>query len=49
MKEFLLAIVAILVIGLGAMFVLENFQRSTDSAHVGSSTRINVPGAKPKG
>jgi len=49
MKEFLLAVLAVVVIGFGAMLVLEGFQRSSDSASVGTGTRLDVPGAKPKG
>lgn len=49
MKEFFYAVLAVLVIGFGASFVLEGFQRSSDSAFVGPGTRIDAPGAKPKG
>ena len=40
MKAFLAAVLAVAVIGVGASFVLEVFQRTADHAYVG-------PGARP--
>lgn len=48
MKAFLAGIVAVLLISTAAAFVLEAFQRGSDSAFTGPATRIDVPGAKPK-
>ena len=48
MKAFLAGVLAVLLISTGAMFVLEVFQRGSDSAFTGPATRIDVPGAKPK-
>ena len=53
MKAFVLALIAIAIIGTGAAYVLENFQTSSDTAFSGIGTRIEkhdvAHGAKPKG
>ncbi len=49
MKEFIAAVVAVIVIGVVSSMVLEGYQRSADSAYTGSGARIDPPGAKPKG
>ncbi len=45
MKAFLLAVVAVIAIGIGAATVLERFQTTVDTSFVGSGAR---PDADPK-
>jgi hypothetical protein len=45
MIAFLAAALAVVAIGYGAAFVLEGFQRTVDSQHVGSGAR---PDPEPK-
>ena len=53
MKAFLLAIVAVAVIGFGAAFVLDVFQQNAETTFSTTGARIDKPdaahGAKPKG
>lgn len=45
MKAFLLAVLAVIGIGVGASFVLDTYQRTVDASFVGSGAR---PDPEPK-